>query len=280
MSTPLRTQMLNQMTLRHMAERTKTSYLKAVTGLAEFYMQSPDQLTEDQVQRYLLYLIEERKLAWSTCNIAFSAFRFLYTNVLKQPAARFSIPPRRKQKKLPYPLTVEETFRMIKLTRNPKHRALLMTVYVAGLRVSEVVKLKPWHIESTRKLIRVDQGKGNKDRYTHLSPRLIRELRSYWRLCRPTIWLFPGRDKNRPMAIGTAQKIYYQAKERAGITRPGGIHTLRHCFATHMLEAGCDIFAIKDMLGHSALASTTRYIHISPARLRSVVSPLDSLMRS
>ncbi len=280
MNTPLRTLMLNQMTLRHLAERTKTSYLKAVTGLAEFYMQSPDQLTEDQVQRYLLYLIEERKLAWSTCNIAFSAFRFLYTNVLKQPAARFSIPPRRKQKKLPYPLTVEETFRMIKLTRNPKHRALLMTVYGAGLRVSEAVRLKPWHIDSSRFLIRVDQGKGNKDRYTILPPRLLRELRSYWCLCHPTTWLFPGRDQNLPMSVGSAQKLYYQAKERAGITRPGGIHTLRHCFATHMLEAGCDIFAIKDMLGHSALASTTRYIHISPARLRSVVSPLDSLMRS
>ena len=280
MSTPLRTLMLNQMTLRHLAERTKTSYLKAVTGLAEFFMQSPDQLTQDQVQRYLLHLIEERKLAWSTCNIAFAAFRFLYTAVLKRPDGAFSIPPRRKQKKLPYPLTVEETFRVITALRNPKHRALLMTVYSAGLRVSEVVRLKPWHIESSRKLIRVDQGKGNKDRYTILSPRLLLELRSYWRLCRPTIWLFPGRDKNRPITAGSVQKIYYQAKERAGITRPGGIHTLRHCFATHMLEAGYDIFIIKNMLGHGALASTTRYLHISPERLRSVVSPLDSLMIS
>jgi|AntAceMinimDraft_12_1070368.scaffolds.fasta_scaffold45807_2 site-specific recombinase XerD len=279
MSTPLRTLMLNQMTLRYLAEKTKTAYISAVAGLAKFYMQSPDQLTEDQVQRYLLYLIEERKLAWSTCNVAFSAFRFLYTTVLKRPDGAFSIPPRRKQKKLPYPLTVEETLRLITLTRNPKHRALLMTVYSAGLRVSEVVHLKPWHIESSRRLIRVDQGKGNKDRYTHLSPRLIRELRSYWRLCRPTIWLFPGRDKDRPMPVGSAQKIYYQAKERAGITRPGGIHTLRHCFATHQLESGCDIFVIKQMLGHSAIASTTRYLHISPERLRAVVSPLDSLMQ-
>ena len=173
MNTPLRTRMLNQMTLRYLAERTKTSYLKAVTGLAEFYMQSPDRLTQDQVQRYLLHLIEERKLAWSTCNIAFSAFRFLYTAVLKRPKTVFSIPPRRKQKKLPYPLTVKETFRLITLTRNPKHRALLMTVYSAGLRVSEVVRLKPWHIESSRLLIRVEQGKGNKDRYTLLSPQLL-----------------------------------------------------------------------------------------------------------
>jgi len=280
MSTPLRTLMLNQMTLRYLAEKTKTAYISAVAGLAKFYMQSPDQLTEDQVQRYLLYLIEERKLAWSTCNVAFFGLPFfITTTVLKRPDGAFSIPPRRKQKKLPYPLTVEETLRLITLTRNPKHRALLMTVYSAGLRVSEVVHLKPWHIESSRRLIRVDQGKGNKDRYTHLSPRLIRELRSYWRLCRPTIWLFPGRDKDRPMPVGSAQKIYYQAKERAGITRPGGIHTLRHCFATHQLESGCDIFVIKQMLGHSAIASTTRYLHISPERLRAVVSPLDSLMQ-
>jgi len=179
MNTPLRTLMLNQMTLRYLAEKTKTAYISAVAGLAEFYMQSPDQLTEDQVQCYLLYLIEERKLSWNTCNVAFSAFRFLYTTVLKRPDGAFSIPPRRKQKKLPYPLTIQEAFRLITLTHNPKHRALLMTVYGAGLRVSEAVRLKPWHIESSWRLIRVEQGKGNKDRYTHLSPRLIRELRSY-----------------------------------------------------------------------------------------------------
>ena len=277
MSTPLRTMMLNQMTLRHLADKTKFAYLAAVTGLAKFYMQSPDRLTQEQVQRYLLHLIVERKLAWSTCNIAFSAFRFLYTNILKQPAARFSIPPRRKQKKLPYPLTVEETLRVITALRNPKHRALLMTVYGAGLRVGEAVRLKPGHIESSRMMIRVEQGKGNKDRYTLLPDGLLQELRSYWRLCRPTIWLFPGRDKNRPMTVGTAQKIYYQAKKQGGITKRGGIHTLRHCFATHLLEAGCDIFTIKRMMGHTALASTTRYLHISPDRLRAVISPLDSL---
>ncbi len=277
MSTPLRTRMLNQMTLRHLAEKTKIAYISAVAGLAEFYKQSPDRLTEAQVQRYLLYLIEERKLAWSTCNIAFSAFRFLYTAVLKRPDGAFSIPPRRKQKKLPYPLTVKETFRLITAPRNPKHRALLITVYGAGLRVSEAVSLKPCHIDSSRMLIRVEQSKGNKDRYTLLSPRLLRELRSYWRLCQPTIWLFSGRDENRPMPVGTAQKIYYQAKKRAGITRSGGIHTLRHCFATHHLQAGCDIFAIKQMMGHSAIASTTRYLHMSPDRFRSIVSPLDSL---
>ena len=277
MSTPLRTMMLNQMTLRHLAEKTKIAYVSAVAGLALFYRQSPDRLTQEQIQRYLLYLIKERKLSWSTCNIAFSAFRFFYTNILKRPDGAFSIPPRRKQKKLPYPLTVEEALRVITAPRNPKHRALLMTVYGAGLRVSEAVRLKPGHIESSRMMIRVEQGKGNKDRYTLLPESLLQELRSYWRLCRPTSWLFPGQDKNRPMPVGTAQKIYYQAKKRAGITRSGGVHTLRHCFATHLLEAGCDIFTIKRMMGHTALASTTRYLHISPDRLRAVISPLDSL---
>lgn len=275
--TPLRALMLDQMTLRHLAEKTKIAYVAAVASLAKFYRQSPDRLTEDQVHRYLLYLIKERKLAWSTCNIAFAAFRFFYTSVLKRPAAGFSIPPRQSQKKLPYPLTVEEALRLVTVPANPKHRALLMTVYGAGLRVSEAVHLKPQHIESSRMLIRVEQGKGNKDRYTILSPRLLQELRSYWLLFRPAIWLFPGRDPNRHLPVGTAQKIYYRAKDQVGITKPGGIHTLRHCFATHLLESGCDIFAIKQMLGHTALSSTTRYLHIDTSRLQAIQSPLDRL---
>lgn len=277
MITPLRALMLDQMTLRHLAEKTKIAYIAAVAGLAGYYNQPPDRLTEVQVQRYLLYLIEERKLAWSTCNIAFAAFRFFYTNVLKRPASGFSIPPRRGQKKLPYPLTVEEALRLVSSPANPKHRAFLMTVYGAGLRVSEAVHLKPRHIESSRMLIRVEQGKGNKDRYTILSARLLEELRSYWLLSRPAIWLFPGRDPNRHLPVGTAQHIYYRAKEQAGIIKPGGIHTLRHCFATHLLASGCDIFAIKQMLGHTALSSTIRYLHIATSCLQAIKSPLDSL---
>ena len=275
--TPLRALMHDQMTLRYLAERTKSIYEAAVAGLAEFYGQSPDRLTEAQVQRYLLYLIEERKLAWSTCNIAVSAFRFFYNEVLKQPETVFSIPPRRSRKTIPYLLTVEEALRLVTAPTNPKHRALLMTVYGAGLRVSEVVRLQPRHIESSRMLIRVEQGKGNKDRYTILPQRLLEELRSYWHLFRPVTWLFPGRDPKHHMSRGAAQKIYYRAKELARITRPGGIHTLRHCFATHNLAGGGDIFALKRMLGHNALSSTTRYLHLLPSALPASKSPLDLL---
>ena len=277
MSTPLRTRMLNRMTLGHLAEKTKIAYVSAVAGLSKFYMQSPDQLTQEQVQQYLLYLITERKLSWSTCNIAFSAFRFFYTAVLKRSEISFSIPPRRKQTQLPNLLSIEEVQRILNAARNPKHRALLMTVYGAGLRVGEAVCLKPHHIESSRMLIRVEQGKGNKDRYTLLPQKLLRELRSYWRYYHPTIWLFPGRDRNRPMPISSAQKIYYRAKKAAGITRGKGVHTLRHCFATHLLEAGCDIFTLKRMMGHTALSSTTRYLHVGKNQLQAMRSPLDTL---
>ena len=151
-----------------------------------------------------------------------------------------------------------------------------MTVYAAGLRVSEVVRLQPQHIESSRNMIRVEQGKGNKDRYTLLPKKLLKELRSYWRIHQPKAWLFFGWDRNRPMAIRTAQKTYHNAKQKAGITKGQGIHTLRHCFATHLLEAGYDIFVIKKMMGHGSLSTTARYLHMTRERLGGIESPLDT----
>lgn len=275
--TPLRALMCDQMTLRHLSDRTKSLYVSAVANLAAFYHKSPDLLSEDQVQQYLLHLIEERQLSWSSCNVAVSAFRFFYREVLKQPETVFSIPPRKTRKTIPHILSVEEALRLITAPSNPKHRALLMTVYGAGLRVSEVVQLQNRHIISSRMQIRIEQGKGNKDRYTILPLRLLEELRSYWHLFRPAIWLFPGRDPSRPLARGAVQKIYYRAKELTGITRPGGIHILRHCFATHYLETGGDIFTLKRLLGHSSIASTTRYLHLLSADLPECSSPLDLL---
>ena len=276
MSTSLRARMLAQMTLRNMSPRTKEAYTSAVAGLARYYRRSPDKLTQEQVQRYLLYLHNERRLAWSSCNVAYSALRFFYTAVHKQPEISFSIPSQRKESRLPNLLSTEEVQRILNAVHNPKHRALLMTIYGGGLRVGEAVRIKPHHIESSRMLIRVEQGKGKKDRYTLLPKKLLGELRSYWRYCRPTTWLFPGRDRNRPMPINTAQKIYYQAKKKAGITKGRGIHTLRHCFATHLLEAGCDIFTLKRLLGHTALSSTTRYLHVDKNQFQAMPSPLDT----
>jgi integrase/recombinase XerD len=275
--TPLRALMHDQMTLRHLSERTKHLYETSVANLAGFYHQSPDHLSQDQVQQYLLHLIEERQLSWSSCNIAVSAFRFFYREVLKQPETVFSIPPRKTSKTIPHILSIEEVLRLITAPANPKHRALLMTVYGAGLRVSEAVRLQVRDIVSSRMQIRVEQGKGNKDRYTSLPPRLLAELRFYWRLCRPDTWLFPGRDPGRHLSRGAAQKIYYRAKDLAGITRPGGIHILRHCFATHYLETGGDIFTLKRILGHNAINSTTRYLHLLPSNLPEGKSPLDLL---
>jgi len=158
-----------------------------------------------------------------------------------------------------------------------KHRALLTTVYSSGLRVGEAVRLRPEHIESTRMQVRVEQGKGRKDRYTILSEKCLVLLREYWRMYRPGHWLFFGKDKTKPMPVETAQKVYYQAKEKAGIARGLGIHTLRHCFASHALEQGVELFIIKRWMGHSSIKTTCTYLHTSPEQLRKVISPLDML---
>ena len=274
--TPLRQKMINDMKLRGFSPRTQGSYLEAVTGLAKYFNQSPDRLSKEQVQQYLLYLMEDKKLSWSSCNIAASAFRFLYGKTLEDETMRLSIPPRKKVKKLPEILSTQEVERLFAATDNPKHRMILMTVYGGGLRVSEVVKLKVNDIHKDRMTIRVDQGKGNKDRYTLLSKRLLEELRVYWTMYRPSLWLFPSsKDRNKPLHISTAQRIYYKSKEKAKITKGRGIHTLRHCFATHMLEAGHDVRTIQMLMGHSSIMTTMVYLQVTQKKLDATKSPLD-----
>ena len=274
----LRKHFNDYMVLRGLAPNTQEAYILAVLGLARYYNQSPAKLSNDQIQDYLLYLIKDRCLAWSSLNVAFSAIRCFYTQILKWDDTRFHIPTRSRQKKRPRILSIQETCRLLSRVTNPKHRALLMTVYGAGLRVSEVVRLKPDHIESDRMLIRVEQAKGRVDRYTILQERLLDELRIYWRVYHPgREWLFPGRDRNQPMSIDTAQKIYNQARDKAGITRGRGIHTLRHCFATHMLEAGEDIDTIQRWMGHKSIVTTSGYLHVCKPRQKTAKSPLDEL---
>lgn len=274
MSTALRERTINTLKLGHYAERTIQTYIDWLIRLSEYYHCSPSELNHDQV--YLLYLIEEKRLAWSTVNQALSAFRFLYEKVLYCPHFMLRVPARRKVTRRAQVFSQEQIAALLKAAQNPKHRALIMTAYGAGLRVSEVVELRPEHIESERHLIRVEPGKGHKDRYTILPARLLDELRSYWRCFHPDPWLFFGRDRARPMPIGSAQKIFYLVRQRAGI-RTGSMHTLRHSFATHMLESGADIFEIKRMQGHSALATTSGYIHLSQKHLCSIMSPLDRM---
>ena len=277
MGSALRQQFEDHMTLRGFAPKTKQAYLLAVTDLARHYRLSPERLTNPQIQSYLNHLIRERKLSWSSCNVAISAFRCLYGNVLKRDSSQFEIPPRPRVHRLPRLLSEKEVRRILDVTENPKHHAMLMTAYGAGLRVSEVVKLRPVHIESDRRLIRVEQGKGRKDRYTILPERLLLELRSYWKVCRPGPWLFYGERREVPMSDRTAQKVYGHAREKAGVTGGSGIHTLRHCFATHLLDRGASISVIKQLLGHRNLGTTVGYLHTTLESLQKIRSPLDDL---
>ena len=248
-----------------------------MTGLAKFYNQSPEKIDKQKIQEYLLYLMKDRKLSWSSCNVAVSGLRFFYTQTLGMDAMFLNIPPRKKNSTLPEILSAEELERLFAALTNQKHRTLLMTTYAAGLRVSEVVSLKVTDIDSQRMMIRVQQGKGRKDRYTILSQRLLKELRIYWRMYRPSEWLFSSRNPEHPLTDRTAQIIYYNAKDKAGIKKGKGIHTLRHCFATHLLEAGVDLRTIQMLMGHTSIMTTMVYLQVTRKHLSSIQSPLDLL---
>jgi len=275
--TELRKRMDNDLLVRGMAERTRETYLAAVARLARHYRRPPDQLSPDEIQAYLVHMRREEHLAWSTCSIAVHAFRFLYHTTLGRPAATFTIPGARQPQRLPEILSPAEVRRVLEHAATRKQRALLATTYAAGLRVSEVVRLQLRHLDAERGSLRVEQGKGGKDRDTLLSPRLLAELRAYWRQYRPARWLFPARDGQGPMDVSTAQKVYYAAKRKAGITKRGGIHALRHAFATHLLEAGTDLPTIQRLLGHGHLGTTMRYLHLARRTVLKTTSPLDWL---
>ena len=273
----LRTRMLEEMRLRNFAPTTEKAYLYAVTKLAQYYKRPPDQLDKEQIRSYLLYLTTERKLSPNTMTMLISGLRFFYNETLGWDETKLFIPPRRKSSLLPEVFSPNEVVRLIEATRGVKQRVLLMTAYSAGVRVSELVNLKPANISSERMMIRVEQGKGQKDRYTILSNNLLVELRWYWKRYRPRVWLFPNRTKNGPLSKNQAWRIYDQAKKRAGLKGGRGINTLRACFATHLLEAGVDMRTIQLLMGHSSILSTQRYLRLRQQTLGSTVSPLDLL---
>ncbi len=275
--TELRTRMLNDMTIRGYSPRTQESYVNAVAKLAEYHRRSPDTLTEQEVQSYLLYLIQERHYAWNSCHIVVQGLKFFYHITLGRPKAEFVIPIAKKPAKLPEILSREEVEKLLRLTMNFKHRAVLMATYAAGLRVSETCALKVTDTDSDRGLIRVTQGKGKKDRYTLLSERLLKELRDYWRIYRPVSCFFGGKNGDKPYPITCAQKGCYTAKTRAGVTKQGGIHALRHSFAAHLLEAGASLPVIQRALGHSNISTAARCLHVTDIHLRNIRSPLDLL---
>ena len=277
----LRKQMEADMALRGLAYRTRETYIESVAKLAKFYGRRPDQISEAEVQCYLLHLLEERKLAHSSVNVACSAFEFFYRVTLKRRETEFCLPRPKVPGKLPQILSREEVAALFEHTTNLKHRAFLMTTYAGGLRLSEACELKVSDIDSDRMTLRVECGKGANDRYTLLSPRLLAELRRYWVAERPRTWLFPSRrDPAEPLPRHTAHRIYHAAKDRAGITKEGGIHALRHAFATHLLEAGKDVHTIQRLLGHGSLSTTARYLHLAQKHLSGTTSPLELLERS
>ena len=276
----LRKRMDGDLVVRGMSERTRESYLGSVAALAKYYGRRPDRISEAEVQRYLLHLIEERKLSWSSCNVAAQGLKFFYRITLKRSQTQFGIPTARQPQRLPEILSREEVMALIENTLNLKHRAILMSAYGAGLRLNEICHLKVRDIDSDRMTIRVEQGKGARDRYTLLSPRLLAELRRYWTAYRPKEWLFTRKDPMQPISDQTVHRIYHAAKARAEIVKAGGIHSLRHAFATHLLEAGVDIHTIQRLMGHGHISSTLRYFHLARKHLAGTPSPLELLQAS
>lgn len=272
----LRDRMIRDMQLRRFSGATQGAYLREVALLAKHFHQTPDRIDQYMLQDYILYLLTERQLASSSVNVATAALRFFYTVTLDRRDLALAIPPRKTPRHLPEVLSAVELQRLLHI-ENSKHRVLLMTTYAAGLRVSEVVRLRVTDIDSHRMMIRIEEGKGEKDRYTILSPRLLKELRTYWKIQRPPLWLFPGQKPGSPISPRSAQEVFTKAKTRAAISKPGGIHLLRHSFATHLLEAGVDLRTIQLLMGHSSIGSTVRYLQLTRKTLDSAQSPLDLL---
>ena len=264
------------MDLKNLSHQTQRAYLAAVTGFTKFYNQSPDKMTKEKIEDYLLYLKHDKGNAPNSCYSVLTGLRFFYKYVTEiEIPVIYSI--RRTTRKLPQVLTMQEIWKIICSTNNLKHRLILMTTYSAGLRASETINLKPGNIDSKTMLIKVT-GKGEKERYTLLSKRLLVELRSYYREYRPKIYLFPSsfkKKKDLPLSYETIRMIYEKARKKAGVKRGTGIHTLRHSFATHLLEAGYDIRKIQVLMGHARLTTTMIYLHVSRETLSKISSPLD-----
>jgi integrase/recombinase XerD len=273
--TPLRRRMLEDMQLRNFSAETQRSYIHYVAGFAKFYNQSPEKLGLDDIRNYQLYLIEQRKLSAQTVNSVVSATKFLYTVTLEMPWSREHFTYMKVPETLPVVLSaaeVEAFFRPIGIL---KHRAVLMLCYGSGLRSSEAVSVRITDIDSSRMTVRVQQGKGAKDRYRVLSQRLLTLLREYYKIQRPLEWLFPGTKAGTHLQPATIREVCRDAARLAGISKRVTPHTLRHSFATHLLENGTDTRAIQVLLGHTRIDTTARYTAVTPQTVGRIISPLD-----
>ena len=275
--TPLRQRMLQDMGIRNLATNTQLAYVQQISAFARHFDSSPEALGPEQVRAYQVHLIEDRKLAAGSLSVVAAALRFLYKITLRRPWNDDDIPMPKRPLKLPIVLSPEEVVRFLACVASTKHRAILTTIYASGLRVSEAVALRPADIDSSRMVLRVDQGKGRKDRYVMLSPRLLEVLRDYWRIERPKPWLFPGDVAGHHISKNAVEQACQKAHRACGIDKPVTPHSLRHAFATHLLEAGTDVRRIQLLLGHRSLATTSRYLKVATSSLCATVSPFDQL---
>jgi integrase/recombinase XerD len=274
--TPLRQRMLEDLRVRNFSPTTQRAYIYAVARFARHFGKSPELLGPEDIRSYQLHLLS-KQLAWSTFKVSVCALRFLYGVTLDKDWAARHIPYPRQPRKLPVILSLAELQQFFAAISNLKHRAALMTAYAAGLRVSEVVALKVTDIDSQRMVIRIEQGKGRKDRYVMLSPRLLTLLRTYWKTVRPKEWLFTGYKPNQHLSVRALQVVCHNAWQNSGLTKPVTMHSLRHCFATHLLEKGTDLRTIQLLMGHRSLATTGRYLSVATSSICSTASPLDLL---
>jgi len=274
----LRDRMEQDLKLKRVSPATIHNYLLYCRKFAAFFMRSPEELGAAEVRTFLLHQIEVEQLAYASYRQVYAALKFLYSVTLSRPEAVSRIPfPKRQPSSLPKTLTVEQLSAFFTAIRKPKYRALFMTCYAAGLRLSETCHLRVEDIDSQRMVLRVRNGKGGKERLTVLSPRLLEVLRAYWRLAKPKDWLFPGYPPTRPVTVDTARDVFHRAREKAGLPQGYTPHSLRHSFATHLLDAGTDLVLIQQLLGHASIRSTSRYTHVSVRRIQQTVSPLDRL---
>lgn len=267
--------MVRELQLRGITPRTQRSYLREVGNLAKYFGRSPEDLGESEVKEYLLHLMKERNLSEGTFRFYCSGIKFLYKHTLKREGVVENIRCPKRKKGLPVVLDLSEVEDLFSVTENLKHRAILMVTYSSGLRISETARLRVTDIDGKRMMVRVRQGKGGKDRYSVLSQRALECLRLYWRRYRPGEWLFEGQREGTHITVSAIRQVFLEAKKRAGITKPASVHTLRHSFATHLIEAGTSLHHVQLLLGHRSPPTTTVYLHVSRPNLAQVSSPID-----
>jgi site-specific recombinase XerD len=275
--TPLRQRFIHDLQLRNYSPRTVQTYLHHVIRFARHFGRSPERLGPEEVRQYQLHLLHERHASWSVFNQAVCALRFLYRVTLRAPFAVAMIPYGKRPRTLPAVLSRAEVTQLLALVPQPVERLILQTTYACGLRASEVLSLRVADIDSSRMLLWVRQGKGGKDRGVPLSPALLEALRAHWQRLRPTDWLFPGQTPTGRRSLGALQRVVRRAVLAAGFTKKVSLHTLRHSYATHLLEAGVDLITIQRLLGHRDLQTTARYIHLTAPRLAQTPGLLESL---